>query len=85
VRHARASEARIAIVCAQSRCTLTIEDDGCGADVTRGRAAGAFGLLGMGERVRQLGGVIAFRSAPGEGFRIRVEIPLGHRAGDGFP
>ncbi|GJH28349.1 PAS domain-containing sensor histidine kinase [Caballeronia novacaledonica] len=85
VRHARASEARIAIVCAQSRCTLTIEDDGCGADVTRGRAAGAFGLLGMGERVRQLGGVIAFRSAPGEGFRIRAEIPLGHRAGDGFP
>ncbi|KXU83604.1 histidine kinase [Caballeronia megalochromosomata] len=76
VRHARASEVRIAIVCARTRCTLTIEDDGCGADLTRGRTAGTFGLLGMGERVRQLGGSIAFRSAPGEGFRIVVEIPL---------
>ncbi|WP_250516553.1 PAS domain S-box protein [Caballeronia sp. INDeC2] len=84
VRHARASEARIAIVCARSSCTLTIEDDGCGADVTRGRAAGTFGLLGMSERVRQLGGVIEFRSAPGEGFRIVVTFPLERRADDGL-
>jgi PAS domain S-box-containing protein len=85
VRHAQASEVRIAIACTRSRCTLTIEDDGCGADVTRGRAAGTFGLLGMGERVRQLGGVIEFRSAPGEGFRILVEIPLTRRADNGVP
>jgi PAS domain S-box-containing protein len=76
VRHARASDVRIAIVRASSRCTLTIEDDGCGADIRRGRAAGTFGLLGMGERVRQLGGAIEFRSAPGAGFRIAVDIPL---------
>jgi PAS domain S-box-containing protein len=85
VRHAQASEVHIAIACTRSRCTLTIEDDGCGADVTRGRAAGTFGLLGMGERVRQLGGVIEFRSAPGEGFRILVEIPLTRRADNGVP
>ncbi|MDR5791330.1 MULTISPECIES: PAS domain S-box protein [Caballeronia] len=78
VRHARASEVRIAIGCAYARCTLTIEDDGRGADIERPRAAGTFGLLGMGERVRQLGGVIEFRSAPGEGFRVVVDIPL-HR------
>ena len=76
VRHAHASEVRIAIACAGARCTLRIEDDGRGASLDRPRAANAFGLLGMGERVRQLGGVIAFRSAPGEGFRIDVDIPL---------
>ncbi|SAK51980.1 PAS/PAC sensor signal transduction histidine kinase [Caballeronia temeraria] len=76
VRHAHASEVRISIVCARSRCILTIEDDGRGADITRARPDGTFGLLGMGERVRQLGGAIEFRSAPGEGFSIRADIPL---------
>ncbi|WP_321800972.1 PAS domain S-box protein [Caballeronia sp. J97] len=83
VRHAQAGEVRIGIVCAQSRCKLTIEDDGCGADVTRPRATGTFGLLGMGERVRQLGGVIEFHSAHGEGFRILVDLPLNPSAKDG--
>ncbi|BAO92338.1 PAS domain-containing sensor histidine kinase [Caballeronia cordobensis] len=76
VRHAQASEVRIVMTCATDRCTLSVEDDGRGAALDQPRAASAFGLLGMGERVRQLGGVIAFRSAPGEGFRIDVDIPL---------
>ncbi|SAL82972.1 PAS/PAC sensor signal transduction histidine kinase [Caballeronia arvi] len=76
VRHAHASEVRIAIACTAGRCTLSIEDDGRGASLDQPRAANAFGLLGMGERVRQLGGVIAFRSAPGDGFRIDVDMPL---------
>ncbi|SAK93814.1 PAS domain-containing sensor histidine kinase [Caballeronia ptereochthonis] len=76
VRHAHASEVRIAIVCDETRCTLSIEDNGRGAQPDRPHAANTFGLLGMGERVRQLNGVIAFRSAPGDGFRIDVDIPV---------
>ncbi|WP_250536121.1 PAS domain-containing sensor histidine kinase [Caballeronia sp. AZ10_KS36] len=76
VRHADASKVRIAIRCAKDRYTLTIQDDGRGANLAGPRAANAFGLLGMGERVRQLGGVIAFQSSPGEGFRISVDLPL---------
>lgn len=76
VRHAHASEVHIAIACAAARCRLTIQDNGRGASLDQPRAANAFGLLGMGERVRQLGGTIAFRSAPGDGFRIDVDIPL---------
>ncbi|SAK51080.1 PAS/PAC sensor signal transduction histidine kinase [Caballeronia fortuita] len=82
VRHARADEVRIAIVCAHARCKLTIDDDGRGADISRPRAAGTFGLIGMGERVRQLGGVIEFRSGPGQGFGIVVDIPLNRPADD---
>jgi PAS domain S-box-containing protein len=76
VRHAQASEVRIVIACTSARCILSIEDNGRGANLDRPRASNAFGLLGMGERVRQLGGTIAFRSTPGDGFRIDVEIPL---------
>ncbi|SAL02380.1 PAS/PAC sensor signal transduction histidine kinase [Caballeronia calidae] len=76
VRHARASEVRIEIICARSRCRLSVEDDGRGADLAQPRGIGAFGLLGMSERVRQLGGVIEFHSAPGQGFRIAADIPL---------
>ncbi|WP_244813918.1 PAS domain-containing sensor histidine kinase [Caballeronia sp. Lep1P3] len=82
VRHAHASEVRIEASCAGDRCRLTIEDNGRGADLAKPRAAHAFGLLGMGERVRQLGGVIAFRSVPGNGFRIDVDIPLSGLAQD---
>ena len=76
VRHADASEVRIAVMRDETSITLSIEDDGCGANLDMPRAANAFGLLGMGERVRQLGGFIAFRSAPGKGFRIDIEIPM---------
>jgi len=76
VRHAEASAVRIGIHCAKDGYTLTIEDDGRGANLDTPRARNAFGLLGMGERVRQLGGVIAFHSSPGEGFRITVDLPL---------
>ncbi|SAK91444.1 PAS/PAC sensor signal transduction histidine kinase [Caballeronia hypogeia] len=76
VRHANASEVRIGIVCDELRFALSIEDDGRGALLDSPRAADAFGLLGMGERVRQLGGIVSFRSAPGDGFRIDVVIPL---------
>jgi PAS domain S-box-containing protein len=83
VRHAEASEARIAICCDETRCTLSIEDDGRGAQPDAARAANTFGLLGMGERVRQLNGVVTFRSAPGDGFRIDVEIPMSALVAEG--
>ncbi|GAB5097978.1 ATP-binding protein [Caballeronia sp. HLA56] len=55
---------------------LSIKDDGRGAQPNAARAANTFGLLGMGERVRQMNGVVTFRGAPGDGFRIDVEIPM---------
>lgn len=76
VRHADASEVRIRVGCDELHCRLSIADDGRGAQLDTPRAADAFGLLGMGERARQLGGIVTFSSAPGDGFRIEVEIPL---------
>ena len=38
--------------------------------------AGHFGLIGIQERVTQLGGRLRFISAPGQGTTLRIEIPL---------
>ncbi|MBL8132152.1 MAG: GAF domain-containing sensor histidine kinase [Anaerolineae bacterium] len=75
VRHAHAHTFAIRYVAEPGRVTLTIEDDGDGfspADV----AAGHFGLVGLNERARLLGGTLEICTAPGEGTEIRIEVPL---------
>lgn len=52
---------------------ISIEDDGRGFDPA---VAEGFGLSGMRERVEGLGGVFELHSAPAQGTRIRVRIPL---------
>ncbi|HET7697375.1 MAG TPA: sensor histidine kinase [Vicinamibacterales bacterium] len=71
-RHAAA--ARVAFTLAyrdDGRVELLVEDDGRGAAGTDG----GFGLVGIRERAEQLGGSVAYRTAPGAGFAIRMELP----------
>jgi signal transduction histidine kinase len=57
---------------------LTIKDNGNGftPDNCLGPNNGHFGLLGMSERAKRLGGNILINSAPGMGTTIRMEIPI---------
>jgi NarL family two-component system sensor histidine kinase LiaS len=55
--------------------TLEIEDDGVGFDAAH-RAGGGLGLIGIGERVRELGGAMRLTSAVGRGTRLNVNIPV---------
>lgn len=50
---------------------LTVADDGTGATQT----SEGFGLIGLRERAQLLGGTVAVRTAPGEGFTLEVEVP----------
>ena len=50
---------------------VTIQDDGIGSDVH----AKGFGLIGMTERVTQLGGKIKYGTELGKGFKIEIEVP----------
>ncbi len=80
VRHSGARSARIQIEREHARVSLVVEDDGLGFDVAAvmgsGDRARALGLAGMEERVALLGGELVVESAPGQGTRIRAEIPL---------
>lgn len=60
--------------------TLDVRDFGCGFEVATARKRG-FGLIGMTERVRLLGGDCLIHSEPDEGTSIRVRLPIGIDAG----
>jgi signal transduction histidine kinase len=58
---------------------LSIEDDGIGfdpAEVDQPGARRGLGLLGMRERVAQLGGTFTVHSIIGKGTRILVRLPV---------
>jgi len=74
MRHARARRVSVRLKEGDGRVVLLVEDDGRGIQNGKGRRG--LGLLGMEERIRELGGVFAVESAPGAGTRIRAEIPL---------
>jgi signal transduction histidine kinase len=61
------------------RVHLRVSDDGCGVDARTVRQAqdadGGYGLTGIRERAEQLGGTASYRTAPGQGFTLEVELP----------
>jgi signal transduction histidine kinase len=71
-RHARASQVSVTLQPHAGRWALEVRDDGVGFDVASPRAG--FGLLGMAERARTLGGDLTVTSAPGKGTAIRLEL-----------
>src|SRR5215831_18218939 len=71
--HARAKNAKVVVKAEAGRVVVDISDDGEGFQPDRTRG---MGILGMEERVRQLGGVFFLRSAPGKGTVVHVELPL---------
>lgn len=79
IKHSRATLIRIDLVFEFSGVVLEIADNGAGfnPETSVGERDGHFGLVGMSERAKRLAGQLTIASAPGQGARIRVEIPLG--------
>lgn len=75
LRHAHAKRVTLRLLVEPERVRLAIADDGRGFEAGEERP-GRFGLVGMGERVRLLGGRLAIETAPGRGARIEAEVPL---------
>jgi signal transduction histidine kinase len=79
-KHGEAETVLIQGAAREDAVTIEIEDDGKGFDaeavaVTSDTGTG-LGLIGMRERVELLGGTLAVESAPGQGTRIAVSVPL---------
>lgn len=75
-RHARASQVAITIQADAQAINIRVKDNGCGADPTAFEATNAYGVLGMRERARHLGGSIAISSKIGLGSTFHLYIQL---------
>ena len=80
MKHAQATKVNVTVIKTDQALILTITDNGRG--FTPGETAspqpgkGGFGLTGMRERARLLGGQFKIQSAPSRGTTMSVEIPL---------
>ena len=77
VKHSHATRARVEVKREGDEIHLLISDNGQGFDTTRARSHAGLGLVGMRERIRLVRGDISFHSAPGQGTRIEVLVPIG--------
>ena len=75
IRHAEAKGIRISVYGGTDMVNLTIQDDGVGFDPDHPLRKG-LGLVGIRERVRQLGGTLAITSQPQKGTIVKVLLPL---------
>jgi PAS domain S-box-containing protein len=85
-RHARASRVQVRLRCRAGELQLSVQDDGPGFPLPERGRPGSYGLLGMRERARLLGGRVEIDNPPEGGGRVRVWLPLdGGPAADTTP
>ena len=81
-KHASASYASLAIIYTRTTISLTIADNGCGLKADYNTKQNSFGLLGMAERCKEIGGTISIDSQPDNGCVIAIKIPLSNQIKD---
>ena len=75
-RHSHASKTDIRLVRNNGRLEGTLSDNGVGFQKEINKSETRFGLAGMEQRVKQLGGEFLVKSSPGNGTKISFLIPL---------
>jgi len=80
IRHADARGCRVALRQVEGRLTIDVDDDGVGFETEAGvpRRAG-LGLIGIRERVAELGGTYVVHSRRPGGTHVHVELPSADR------
>ncbi len=79
IRHAVPSRLGISLRFDPKELHVSIQDNGAGFDssLEHSDESQHYGLVGMRERVEQLGGEFDLTSAPGDGTCVRLRIPIG--------
>ena len=79
IKHARATQVNITLEFEPQQVAMQVQDNGFGFNLATcaGPSNGHFGLLGMSERAKRIGGRFVPVSEPGKGTVVRVEIPIG--------
>lgn len=79
-RHAQASQVWICTTENENMLTIDIRDDGVGFVPSEVAAqTGHYGLLGLRERTRLVGGRVEISSAKGTGTSLHLQFPLSHK------
>lgn len=81
-RHSRSSRVRLQLVQERDRIRLCVQDSGIGFDPESVEEQ-RFGLRGIRERARLLGGQVVLDTTPGKGTRLEVVLPLVQTAEQG--
>ena len=77
VRHSGASHARVRLAREQDRVEVEVTDDGKGIDYDpAAQLDGHFGLMGLQERIRAIGGTFEFGRTQPVGTRVIAQIPV---------
>jgi len=74
-RHAQAQKVAIVVSMKQDVLSVTVQDDGQGFDPNV-IPSGHYGLLGIQERMRLLGGSLEIQSSMGNGTRLEMRFPI---------
>ena len=84
LKHAHPKHLKLTVDYEPATATLTVQDDGIGFTpaTAAGPHDGHFGLQGMRERARRLGADLEIASAPGEGTRVVIRVPIPPRSAD---
>lgn len=79
-KHAQATQVVTTVELSESAVKMAVEDDGIGFKpptlVDHPAAASKLGLIGMHERARLLRGTLVIDSAPGQGTKVIVNVPV---------
>jgi signal transduction histidine kinase len=75
-RHAGAHSARLRLHLDGASLVLSVDDDGAGFVPGAGTSGDSYGLRAMAERLAGIGGSLDVHSAPGDGTRLTMTIPL---------
>ncbi len=76
VRHAAAASIMVTLSYLPDGVVLSVRDDGRGFAPADGEPPGHYGLVGMRERARELGGELVIGSRPGAGTEVTLTLPI---------
>ena len=87
LKHAHARQISLTLDYEPERVVLQIKDDGCGFDPAAplSRGEGHFGLIGMAERTKRIGGSFTLSSAPGLGTCVEIAVATAPEPTSGSP
>ena len=75
-RHANASQVEVEVRAQDAHAVITVRDNGRGITAGDQNKRGSFGLLGIKERARLLGGQANIENHPGGGAVVKARLPL---------